>query len=98
MEAGFSNTLWRIILPITKPILVTVAIIQIFSCWNEFSFTGTDQKMSLQTVPLALTQFKGQLHQIIEADGDNADHHVSYRNFCILCSVSRLLKEWLQVR
>ena len=36
--SSFSNTLWRIILPITKPILVTVAIIQIFSCWNEFSF------------------------------------------------------------
>lgn len=59
--SSFSNTLWKIILPITKPILVTVAIIQIFSCWNEFSFALVLIKnVSLQTVPLALTQFKGQ--------------------------------------
>lgn len=57
----FSNTLWRIILPICKPILVTVAIIQVFSCWNEFSFALVLMKsVQLQTIPLALTQFKGQ--------------------------------------
>ena len=59
--SSFSNTLWRIILPICKPILITVAIIQVFSCWNEFSFALVLMKsVSLQTVPLALTQFKGQ--------------------------------------
>lgn len=59
--SSFSNTLWKIILPICKPILVTVAIIQVFSCWNEFSFALVLIKnVSLQTVPLALTQFKGQ--------------------------------------
>ena len=59
--SSFSNTLWRIILPICKPILITVAIIQVFSCWNEFSFALVLIKsVSLQTVPLALTQFKGQ--------------------------------------
>lgn len=59
--SSFSNTLWRIILPICKPILVTVAIIQVFSCWNEFSFALVLIKdVALQTVPLALTQFKGQ--------------------------------------
>lgn len=57
----FSHTLWSIIFPICKPILVTVGIIQIFSCWNEFSFALVLIKdVSLQTVPLALTQFKGQ--------------------------------------
>lgn len=57
----FSNTLFKIILPICKPILVTVAIIQVFSCWNEFSFALVLIKdVGLQTVPLALTQFKGQ--------------------------------------
>ena len=34
----FTHTLWSIIFPICRPILVTVGIIQIFSCWNEFSF------------------------------------------------------------
>lgn len=59
--SSFSKTLWQIILPICKPILVTVAIIQIFSCWNEFSFALVLIKdIALQTVPLALTQFKGQ--------------------------------------
>ena len=49
------------IFPICRPILVTVAIIQVFSCWNEFSFALVLIKdVSLQTVPLALTQFKGQ--------------------------------------
>ena len=59
--SSFSHTLWTIILPICKPILVTVAIIQVFGCWNEFSFALVLIKdSSLQTVPLALTQFKGQ--------------------------------------
>ena len=59
--SSFSYTLWKIILPICQPILVTVGIIQIFSCWNEFSFALVLIKdVALQTVPLALTQFKGQ--------------------------------------
>ena len=50
-----------IILPICRPILTTIAIIQVFSCWNEFSFALVLIKdVGLQTVPLALTQFKGQ--------------------------------------
>ena len=48
-------------MPLCRPILVTVAIIQVFSCWNEFSFALVlIQNVHLQTVPLALTQFKGQ--------------------------------------
>lgn len=59
--SGFSRTLWSIIMPICKPILVTIAIIQVFGCWNEFSFALVLIKdQALQTVPLALTQFKGQ--------------------------------------
>ena len=59
--SNFAHTLWTIILPICRPILTTVAIIQVFSCWNEFSFALVLIKdVSLQTVPLALTQFKGQ--------------------------------------
>jgi raffinose/stachyose/melibiose transport system permease protein len=58
---NFSGAMWRIIMPICKPILITVAIIQVFSCWNEFSFALVLIKdQALQTVPLAMTQFKGQ--------------------------------------
>lgn len=59
--SSFSHTMWRIILPICRPVLVTIAIIQVFACWNEFSFALVLIKdVNLQTVPLALTQFKGQ--------------------------------------
>ncbi|MDE7322889.1 MAG: carbohydrate ABC transporter permease [Lachnospiraceae bacterium] len=59
--SSFSRTLWSIILPICKPILVTIGIISTFGNWNEFSFALVLIKnQALQTVPLALTQFKGQ--------------------------------------
>ncbi len=59
--SSFTRTLFSIILPVAKPILVTVGIIQSFACWNEFSFALVLIKsVSLQTVPLAMTQFKGQ--------------------------------------
>ncbi len=59
--SSFTRTMFSIILPICKPILVTVAIINVFGCWNEFSFALIlIQSSSLQTVPLALKQFTGQ--------------------------------------
>ena len=61
--SNFTRTLFTIILPICRPILVTVAIINVFSCWNEFSFALVLMKSSaLQTVPLALKQFTGQFN------------------------------------
>lgn len=57
----FSGTLFRIIMPICKPIMTTVAIVQTFGCWNEFSFALVlIRDTKLQTVPLAMTQFTGQ--------------------------------------
>ncbi len=60
--SSFTKTLFTIILPVTRPILTTVAIIQSFSCWNEFSFALvlSSKNVALQTVPLAMTNFKGQ--------------------------------------
>ncbi|MCX7709854.1 MAG: carbohydrate ABC transporter permease [Clostridia bacterium] len=59
--SSFTRTLFSIIGPMCKPILATVAIIQTFSCWNEFSFALVLIKdVGLQTVPLAMTQFTGQ--------------------------------------
>ncbi|WP_455716501.1 carbohydrate ABC transporter permease [Anaerosporobacter sp.] len=59
--SSFSRTLFCIILPVAKPILTTIAIIQTFSCWNEFSFALVlISNTKLQTVPLAMTQFTGQ--------------------------------------
>ena len=58
----FLHTMPTIILPVSRPILTTVAIIQSFSCWNEFSFALVlcSRNQKLQTVPLAMTNFKGQ--------------------------------------
>jgi len=59
--SSFSRTMFQIMFPICKPILTTVAIIQTFQCWNEFSFALVLLKSQrLFTVPLALTQFSGQ--------------------------------------
>lgn len=59
--SSFTRTLFSIIFPVVKPILVTIAIIQTFSCWNEFSFALVlISDVRLQTVPLAMTMFKGQ--------------------------------------
>ena len=35
---GFFKTVFKIVFPLTAPILATVAIIQFFAVWNEFSF------------------------------------------------------------
>lgn len=58
--SSFSRTLIQIILPMCKPIMVTVAIIQFFTCWNEFSFALILlSEQAKFTVPLGLTLFRG---------------------------------------
>lgn len=59
--SSFTRTLFTIIMPICRPILTTIGIIQTFACWNEFSFALVLLKnQRLHTVPLAMTQFTGQ--------------------------------------
>lgn len=59
--SSFNRTLFAIILPICKPILVTVGIIQFFALWNEFTFSLIlISKERLKTVSVGLTIFKGQ--------------------------------------
>jgi raffinose/stachyose/melibiose transport system permease protein len=58
--ASFTKTLFNIILPMAKSVLITVGIISFFFCWNEFSFAlilTTGEKM--RTVPLGLALFQG---------------------------------------
>lgn len=58
---SFSGTMCRIVLPIAIPVLTTVAILQFFSCWNEFSFALVLLKdESLRTVPLGMSYFRSQ--------------------------------------
>jgi raffinose/stachyose/melibiose transport system permease protein len=58
--SNFNHTLFTIVLPIVKPILVTVGIITFFNSWNEFSFSLVLLKtQQLFTLPLGLTMFEG---------------------------------------
>ena len=55
------RTIFSIILPMCKPILTTVGIIQFFYVWNEFTFSliliDSEKWM---TIPVGITLFKGQ--------------------------------------
>lgn len=59
--AGFIKTFISIILPVTKPGIVTAAVLQFLLCWSEFQFalTLTTGNKS-RTLPLALYYFKSQ--------------------------------------
>lgn len=58
---SFAGAMFRIIMPICRPVMVTIAIIQTFACWNEFSFALVlTRDVRFMTVPLAMTQFTGQ--------------------------------------
>ncbi len=59
--AGFVKTFTNIILPISKPGIVTAAVLQFLLCWSEFQFalTLTTGNKS-RTLPLALYYFKSQ--------------------------------------
>ena len=57
---SFSRTLFQIIMPICRPILTTVAIIQFFTCWNEFVFALILVNDPYMTIPVGMTLFKGQ--------------------------------------
>lgn len=58
--ASFLQTFWHIILPLAKPGLVTIALLQFINTWNEFYFalmlTSGD---SARTVPIALNYYMG---------------------------------------
>ena len=58
--ASFLQTFWHIILPLAKPGLVTIALLQFINTWNEFYFalmlTSGD---TARTVAIALNSFMG---------------------------------------
>jgi len=58
--ASFIQTFWHIILPLARPGLATIAILQFVNTWNEFYFalmlTSGD---TARTVPIALNYYMG---------------------------------------
>ncbi len=58
--SSFTRTLFTIIFPTVKPILVTIGIITFFHSWNEFTYSLIIFQSEINyTVPLALMRFKG---------------------------------------
>lgn len=58
---GVFRIFWSIILPMTKPALATVVILNFINNWNEFSFALVlINEESLKTLPLGLANFAGQ--------------------------------------
>lgn len=59
--SSFSRTMFTIIMPIARPILVTVGIVAFFHFWNEFTYSLVlISDNSLYTINLAISCFKGE--------------------------------------
>jgi multiple sugar transport system permease protein len=55
------TTLWRVLVPIAKPGIVTVGIYNFMICWNEFLFALTLTKTNeMRTVPVGIQLLMGQ--------------------------------------
>lgn len=58
---GIFRVFWSIILPMSRPVLATVVILNFIYNWNEFSFALVlINDPGLQTLPLGLASFAGQ--------------------------------------
>jgi trehalose/maltose transport system permease protein len=59
--ASFSQTFWRILLPLTAPALATTGILAFIGAWNEYLFalTFTISDPNAKTVPIAITSLGG---------------------------------------
>jgi raffinose/stachyose/melibiose transport system permease protein len=58
---GVFRIFWSIILPMSRPALATVTILNFINCWNEFSFALVlINDASLKTIPLGIANFAGQ--------------------------------------
>ena len=59
--AGHRAILWRLVLPLSRPALITVTIYQAIAVWNGFLFPLVlTQSDSNRVLPLALWNFQGQ--------------------------------------
>ena len=66
--AGFFQTFFIIVFPLAKPGLVTAAILQFLTSWNEFMFALVMTKSSqARTLPLALNYFTTQFSYNLSA-------------------------------
>ncbi len=61
--AGEFGAFWRIALPLTRPVLVTIAILQILSTWNDYVWPFLVlQNPAIQTLVVGLVNFQGRFY------------------------------------
>ena len=61
--AGEIGAFWRIAIPLTRPILVTIAIIQVLSTWNDYVWPFlVVQDDSLKTLVVGLVLFQTRFY------------------------------------
>ncbi len=61
--ASTFQTLWKILLPLTAPALVTTGLLAFIQAWNEYLFalTFTTISPAARTVPVAMALFAGEI-------------------------------------
>lgn len=62
--ASYQYIFWKIILPISKPVLATTAVLNFLNNWNEFLlvFTMTSGE-NMRSLPVTINSFAGRLNQ-----------------------------------
>jgi raffinose/stachyose/melibiose transport system permease protein len=59
--AGHSRILWSLVLPLSRPAIITVIIYETIQVWNSYLFPLVlTQSASVAVLPLSLATFKGQ--------------------------------------
>jgi raffinose/stachyose/melibiose transport system permease protein len=59
--AKYGYLFWRIILPLSTPVIATMVILSFLRHWNEFLFVFIfTTKAALKSLPVAITQFAGR--------------------------------------
>jgi raffinose/stachyose/melibiose transport system permease protein len=58
---GLFSISWRIVFPLMRPVVATLAILNLIYVWNEFPFAVTlINNTSMTTISLGVSQFQGQ--------------------------------------
>ncbi|MDR0636104.1 MAG: carbohydrate ABC transporter permease [Treponema sp.] len=59
--AKYGAVFWKLIVPLSTPVVATMVILSFLRHWNEFLFVFLfTTKMSLKSLPVAITQFAGK--------------------------------------
>ena len=79
------DAFWRVILPLVRPGLITVAVFAFLMGWGEFLFAmSLTTNETVQPATAALNKFIGQYGHAVEQPDGRGDHHraADHRRVC----------------